>query len=296
MSTLTQSHIAHSSRTWLITGASQGFGNALAREALSRGDTVMAVVRNPSSLDDLAELYPDKLHVEVIDLTESRAAEHIASQTLRSVGIPDVLVNNAGRGVVGSAEDVEETTLREVMELNFFAAAALTRAFLPSMRERGSGDILQFSSQGGRVSFSGAGTYSASKFALEGWSEALAMEVAPFGIRVCLIEPSRFRTGFNSEQSLTLAPVSDAYSGLMSRLHKDVLAINGKQEGDPARAAAIIADLVSTETLPQRLPLGREAVRRLCSGYRTGLVSVQEWQDLARSADFPDAPESVRPV
>ncbi|MGB2948482.1 MAG: SDR family NAD(P)-dependent oxidoreductase, partial [Rhodococcus sp. (in: high G+C Gram-positive bacteria)] len=167
---------------------------------------------------------------------------------------------------------------------------------LPGMRQRGRGTIVQVSSQGGRISFPGAGSYSAGKFALEGWSEALAGEVAPFGIRVLVVEPSRFRTGFNGADVLQVAAPIDAYADMLSALRADMLAVDGKQEGDPVRAAEIIRDLITADTAPLRIPLGREAVRRLRDSYRRSLAELEQYADVSAGADFPGLPESVRPV
>jgi short-subunit dehydrogenase len=281
---------------WLITGASQGFGRALVAEVLSRGEAVVASVREPDAVRDLAERYPDLLSVVVADLREAAAPERIAAAVVQRFGTPDVLVNNAGRAIVGAAEEVTAVQLRELMEVNFFAAAALTRAVLPGMRERGSGTIIQMSSQGGRVSFPGAGTYSATKFALEGWSEALAGEVAGFGIRVMLVEPSRFRTGFNTSHSLGIADRLETYAGVLDPVRADLTGADGVQEGDPARAAVILADLAHAREVPLRLPLGAEAVHRISAAYQRGLDGVRAWAQVARSADHPDAAPSVRAV
>lgn len=282
--------------TWLVTGASQGFGRALVAEVLGRGEAVTATVRDPASLSGLAAQHPDLLEVVTADLREPAAVETVAASATARFGTPDVLVNNAGRAVVGAAEEVSLDDLRDVLELNFFAAAALTRAVLPGMRDRGSGTIIQLSSQGGRLSFPGVGAYSASKFALEGWSEALAAEVAGFGVRVVLVEPSRFRTGFNSGHSLGLAPALDAYAPVLGPVRADMTGADGIQEGDPARAATILADLAHAREVPLRLPLGAEAVRRLTAAYRAGIEGVEAWAPVAVGADYPDVAPSVRAV
>jgi NAD(P)-dependent dehydrogenase (short-subunit alcohol dehydrogenase family) len=152
------------------------------------------------------------------------------------------------------------------------------------------------SSQGGRMSFPGASTYSASKFALEGWSEALSGEVAPFGIRVMLIEPSRFRTSFNAADVLAFTPVSETYSDALAAVRTDMADADGIQEGDPAKAADIIVSRAHSDEVPLRLALGREAVERISGVYRRGLAEVEQWADLARSADFAGAAASSRPI
>ncbi|NUR71016.1 MAG: SDR family NAD(P)-dependent oxidoreductase [Hamadaea sp.] len=282
--------------TWIITGASRGFGRSLAEKALAGGDLVVAAVRRPESLTDLAAKYPDTCLVTKYDARDVSAAATLVQAAVERFDRIDVLVNNAGRAVVGAVEEVSDAQLRELMDLHLFGPAALVRAVLPVMRAQGSGSIVQMSSQGGRTSFPGVAAYSASKFALEGWSEALAGEVAPFGVRVMIVEPSRFRTDFNSGGTLEFADTSDAYASMLAAVRADMAGADGRQEGDPDRAADIIVSLVHGESLPLRLPLGREAVDRISGAYRRGLAEVAEWADVARSADFADVPASARPV
>lgn len=283
-------------RNWIITGASSGLGRALAEAALAAGDTVVAAMRRPERVDDLARKYPDLLLVVKFDVRDTAAVPGLIGMAVERFGSIDVLVNNGGVGQIGAAEEVDDSQLRDMLEQHFLGPAALTREVLPGMRRRGQGTIVQISSQGGRLSFPGAGSYSAGKFALEGWSEALAGEVSPFGVRVLIVEPSRFRTGFNAPDVLRLAEPNDAYTDLLGAIRADMLAIDGQQEGDPVRAAEIIRGLVSAESAPLRIPLGREAVRRLSDAYRHNLAEVELVADLAVGADFPGLPESVRPV
>ncbi|WP_220448801.1 SDR family NAD(P)-dependent oxidoreductase [Nonomuraea mesophila] len=246
-------------KTWIITGASRGFGRALAESALAAGDRVVAAVRRPESVADLKAGHPDHCLVATFDARDVAAAAPLVRDTLDRFGRLDVLVNNAGRAVVGAVEEVSDARLRELMDVHLFGPAALVRAALPAMRERGSGTIVQMSSQGGRTSFPGVAAYSASKFALEGWSEALAGEVAPFGIRVMIVEPSRFRTGFHSGDVMEFVEPSATYRDVLADVRADMAGVDGRQEGDPVRAAGIIVSLVHGDEVPLRLPLGREA-------------------------------------
>ena len=283
-------------QTWLITGSSKGLGRALAEAVLAAGDRVVAAVRTPASMADLEPSYPDALTTVRFDASDTGAAAALVEVAVARYGRLDVLVNNAGRGLIGAAEEVTDAELRELMTLHLFGPAALVRAALPVMRAQGAGTIVQMSSQGGRASFPGAGTYSATKFALEGWSEALAGEVAPFGIRVMLVEPSRFRTAFNAADVLSFTDPSDVYRDALAAVRADMAGVDGAQEGDPVKAAEIILGLVRSDDVPLRLPLGREAVDRLSSTYRRGLAEVDRWAELARSADFADAAVSSRPI
>jgi NAD(P)-dependent dehydrogenase (short-subunit alcohol dehydrogenase family) len=283
-------------KTWIITGASKGFGRALAEAALAEGDQVVAAVRNPDSVADLATTHGDRITSVAFDARAITEAASLVQVAVEHYGRLDVVVNNAGRAIVGAAEEVTDAQLRDLMDLHLFGPAALVRAALPVLRAQGGGTIVQMSSQGGRMSFRGVSTYSASKFALEGWSEALAGEVAPFGIRVMLVEPSRFRTAFNGADVLDFANASQTYREILADVRADMAGADGNQEGDPVKAAQIIVSLAHSEQVPLRLPLGAEAVERLTATYQRGLDEVSQWAELARSADFTDAAASVRPI
>ncbi|GIG71043.1 SDR family NAD(P)-dependent oxidoreductase [Phytomonospora endophytica] len=287
--------MTNNAKTWLITGASRGFGRALAESALRSGDRVVAAVRRPESVADLTAAHTGFLAVP-FDVLDASAAPGLVATVLDRFGSIDVLVNNAGRAVVGAVEEVGDAPLRELMDLHLFGPAALVRAALPTMRAQGGGTIVQMSSQGGRMSFPGVAAYSASKFALEGWSEALAGEVAPFGIRVMIVEPSRFRTDFNAADVLEFTEPSDAYRDALAAVRADMAGADGGQEGDPERAADIIVSFAHADEVPLRLPLGREAVDRIAGSYRRGLAEVERWAETARSADFDDVAASVRPI
>lgn len=282
-------------QVWIITGASKGFGRALGEAALVAGDQVVAAVRNPRSVAELQAAAPDRCAVVGFDARDTDQAGHLVRAALDRFGRIDVLVNNAGRALIGAAEEVSDAELRELMDLHLFGPAALVRAVLPTMRAHGGGTIVQMSSQGGRMSFPGGSTYSASKFALEGWSEALAGEVAPFGVRVMLVEPSRFRTAFNAADVLEFTAASDVYREALAGVRADMAGADGVQEGDPAKAAEIIVSLAHADEVPLRLPLGAEAVERILGTYRHGLDEVSRWAEVARSADFADALASARP-
>ncbi|MQY04742.1 SDR family oxidoreductase [Actinomadura macrotermitis] len=283
-------------QTWIITGASKGFGRALAEAALAAGDRVVAAVRTPGSVADIRAAAPDRCAVVRFDVRDTAQAGTPVQAALDRFGGLDVLVNNAGRAVVGAAEEVGEAQLRDLMDLHLFGPAALVRAALPVMRAQRSGTIVQMSSQGGRLSFPGVSAYSASKFALEGWSESLAGEVAPFGVRVMIVEPSRFRTAFNAADVLEFAEPSGAYREALASVRADLAGADGLQEGDPVKAAQVIVSLAHSDEVPLRLPLGREAVDRISAAYRRGLDEVTRWADVARGADFAGAAASARPI
>jgi NAD(P)-dependent dehydrogenase (short-subunit alcohol dehydrogenase family) len=205
---------------------------------------------------------------------------------LDQCGRIDVLVNNAGRGSVGAAEATSDSELRDLMDLHFFGPAALTRAVLPGMRDRGSGAIVQMSSMGGRFSFPGVGAYSATKFALEGWSEALAKEVDRFGIRVLIVEPGAFRTSFNVPGALMLSERIPAYDDQIDAVRNNLAADDGKQPGDPAKAAAAILLALDSADPPLRLALGNDAVDAISDSLESAKAELAAWERVGRSAVF----------
>ena len=282
-------------RTWIITGASSGLGLGLAEAALQAGEHVIGTARRADRFDGLKARYGDGLLAVAHDVRDTAGAAGVVQRALEVFGRVDVLVNNAGAGQVGAAEEITDAALRAMLEQHLFGPAAYVRAVLPHMRERRSGAVVQMSSQGGRMSFPAVGSYSAGKFALEGWSEALAGEVAPFGIRVLIVEPSRFRTAFNAADVLNTARQSSIYEGVTSAVRANMEGADGIQEGDPARAARVIRNMLDTPDAPLRLPLGAEAVRNLTRAYRAALDDVEKWASVSESADFPGMPPAVRP-
>lgn len=281
--------MSENNRTWVITGASSGIGLALAEAALHARENVVGTGRRLERFDDLQARHPDGLLAIEHDVRDTAGATAVVAAAVARFGSIDVLVNNAGVGQLGAAEEVSETQLRDMLDQHLHGPAAFVRAAVPFMRERGSGAIIQLSSQGGRMSFPGVGSYSAGKFALEGWSEALAGELRPFGISVLLVEPSRFRTGFNDADVLVSVDQNSDYDQVLAAVREDLTNVSGRQEGDPVRGAAVIRRALSMSNPPLRLPLGTEAVHNLMNAYQRELESVQTMADLARSADFPDA-------
>lgn len=281
-------------KTWLITGAGSGLGRALAEASLEAGDQVVGTGRRPERLDDLASRYPDRFSAVAHDVRDTEGAAAVVAHAVARFGAVDVLVNNAGVGQVGAAEEITGDELRDMLDQHLFGPAAFVRAVLPGMREAGSGAIVQMSSQGGRMSFPAVGSYSAGKFALEGWSEALAGEVAPFGIRVLIVEPSRFRTRFNAGDVLRSATQNTAYDRVIAAVRADMAGADGRQEGDPIRAASIIRQVLQEPDAPLRLALGAEAVRNLTASHDRGLAEIRKWAELSASADFPGQGPAAR--
>lgn len=281
-------------RTWLITGATSGLGLALAEAALRVGERVVGTARRVDRFDALRARWGERLLAVEHDVRDTGAASAVVGRALDAFGRVDVLVNNAGAGQVGAAEEIADAQLRDMLDQHLFGPAAYVRAVLPAMRERGAGAVVQMSSQGGRMSFPAVGSYSAGKFALEGWSEALAGEVAPFGIRVLVVEPSRFRTSFNAAGVLRTAERDAAYDHVTGAVRANMAEADGIQEGDPERGARVIRQVLDAYDAPLRLPLGAEAVRNLRRAYTAALDDVEKWAAAAESANFPGLPPAVR--
>jgi NAD(P)-dependent dehydrogenase (short-subunit alcohol dehydrogenase family) len=270
-------------RRWLITGASSGFGRALAEAVLAAGDAVIATARKPDTLADLAE-HPAAT-VFALDVTDGEQVRSVTAEAVASGGV-DVLVNCAGHGLIGALEELTDAEFRGVLEVNLFGALAMTRAALPHMRDRGTGHIVQLSSMGGVSANPGHAVYATSKFALEGASEALAGEVAAFGIRVTIVEPGPFRTDFAGRSMQPSTPMA-AYAGTPARATRDHFRDqDGVQPNDPAKGAAAIIATVRAPAAPLRLPLGKEAVARIRGKLERQLADLETTMDLALSTAY----------
>jgi NAD(P)-dependent dehydrogenase (short-subunit alcohol dehydrogenase family) len=247
-------------RVWLITGASSGFGRALAEAALKRRDDAVVCARRKAALDSLASPYGKSALAIDLDVTDADARLRAVDAALDRFGRIDVLANIAGRGSLGAVEEFSPEQLREQMEVNFFAAAEMTRAVLPTMRAQRSGRILQLTSIGSLVSVGGFGPYCASKFALEGWSQALRDEVKPLGIAVTIVAPGAFRTEFAGPVNMRPARRIDAYRPVVDPIETCLYGGDGKQPGDPAKAAAAMITAVESDDPPLHLLLGADAI------------------------------------
>jgi NAD(P)-dependent dehydrogenase (short-subunit alcohol dehydrogenase family) len=273
------------SKVWLITGSSCGLGHALAEAVLAGGHKLVATARHPAQLADLVERYGDQVRAVALDVTDARAAGNAIKAAVDAFGRLDVLVNNAGYGDVGSIEDTSLADFRAQIETNLFGVIHVTKAAIPLMREQGSGHIIQFSSIGGRVGPPGRGAYATAKWGVEGFSEVLAKEVGPLGIKVTIIEPGGFRTDF-AGSSTTLRegrPEYDSTVGAMARYQRDY---NGAQPGDPVKAAAVIIHIASLDAPPLRLLLGSDAVHGAEQSDIARIEADRKWRDLSVSTDF----------
>ncbi|MDH6113977.1 NAD(P)-dependent dehydrogenase (short-subunit alcohol dehydrogenase family) [Kitasatospora sp. MAP12-15] len=256
---MTDTQNADHARRWLITGANSGFGIAFARAALAAGDIVIAGVRRPESMAALIAEFPGRITALRLDVTDAEQCAQAVKSTVEEHGRIDVLVNNAGFGIVGALEETTEDELRNTMEVMFFGALRLTRLVLPHMRARRSGTIVQVTSMGGMLAFPGVSAYCAAKGALELASEALAGEVAPLGIKVLIVEPGAFRTEF-AGPALKSAHMIEDYEPTVGAVRAGLSGSHGQQPGDPAKAAAALLAALDLPELPLRLALGEDAV------------------------------------
>jgi NAD(P)-dependent dehydrogenase (short-subunit alcohol dehydrogenase family) len=273
-------------RIWFITGASSGFGHALAEAALKRGDSAVIAARRTAALDSLADAHGRSALAIGLDVTDAEARSRAVDAALDRFGRIDVLANIAGRGSLGAAEEFSPEQLREQMEINFFGAVEMTRAVLPAMRTQKSGHILQLTSIGGLVSIGGFGPYCASKFALEGWSEALRDEVKPLGVRVTIVEPGAFRTEFAGPANMRPAGRMDAYRPVIDPIEAYLYGGHGAQPGDPAKAAEAMIAAVESDDPPLRLLLGVDAIGLWQQKQAVFAAELARWRALGEATAF----------
>lgn len=274
-------------KVWFITGVSSGFGAALAAAVIAKGDAVAATFRKEEQAAAFTQQYSGKGLGLVMDVTQQDQIEKAINQTIEQWGTIDVLVNNAGYGTIGALEEFSMDEIRAQMETNFFGAVAITKQVLPLMRQKGSGSIVQISSASGFRAMAGFGNYNASKFALEGFSEALAQEVAPFNIQVVIVEPGPFRTQFaGSSVKLARNKMEEYVKTPVAQMYRYIAHIDGKQPGDPVRGAQAIVDYVHNGNKELRLPMGKSAL----DGIKAKLAAVEKDiaanEAIALSTDF----------
>lgn len=273
-------------RTWLITGCSSGLGQCLAQAVAERGDQLVATARDPESLRELAQRFPETMRACALDVTRPETAQAAVALATQAFGGLDVLVNNAGYGLYGAIEEATPDEYRPMFEANVFGLIEVTRAALPTLRERRGGRIVNLSSGAGIAGAAGSGYYNATKFAVEGLSEALAQEMAPFGVRVVIVEPGPFRTAFLG-RSITVAKRRigdyDETAG-QRRAYRD--SNDGKQAGDPAKAVAVILKAVDSEDPPLHLPLGPVAYGTADRKLAAFRKDIDAWRQVAIATDF----------
>ena len=277
------------SKVYIITGTSSGFGRALAEAVLERGDQAVLTARKPDTVSDLVEKHGGNALAVRLDVTDEADRQTVVQSTLERFGRLDVLVNNAGRGSLGAAEEFSSAQIRAQMEVNFFAAIEMTRAVLPVMRRQQSGHILNISSIGGRVNIGGFALYGASKFALEGFSEALRDEVKPLGIHVTIIEPGAFRTEFAGDSNMQPETTIDEYQHVIEPIRQYLYGGSGQQPGDPRKAALAMIQVVESDEPPLRLMLGADAYGLWEQKRAVMDEEAAKWRGVGEDTAFADA-------
>lgn len=269
-------------RTWFITGSSRGFGREWAHAALSRGDAVVATARHPETLDDLVATYGDRVLALPLDVTDHAAVDDTVRRANQHFGGLDIVVNNAGYGQFGMVEEISEAEAHAQMETNFFGALWVTQAALPILRERRRGHIIQVSSIGGVSAFANVGLYHASKWALEGLSQSLSLEVAPFNIAVTLIEPGAYATDWGGSSARHARPLP-AYDAVRER-SAQLRAQRQGSPGDPVATRDAILRIVDAENPPLRVLFGDGPLAVAVADYETRLRTWREWEPVSRAA------------
>jgi len=274
---------------WFVTGASRGFGLEIVREALSRGHQVVATARRSDGIGDLLPEAGDRLLALDLDVTDEAQAKRVVDAAVERFGRIDVVVNNAGRGLLGAVEEGSDQAVRAAFEVNVHGTLNVQRAVLPLLREQRSGHIVNISSVAGVVGIPGWGLYNATKFAMEGFSEAMSLELAPLGVRVTLIEPGYFRTDFLDATSLdTEATIIDDYATTAGATRTHAEGVNHAQLGDPVKGAKAIVDIAETPQPPLRLILGSDAYGFTQAKLDTQIAELHAWRKVSESTDHDD--------
>lgn len=274
-------------KTWFITGASRGFGHEVALEALRRGDRIVATARSLDALDDVVAIDPERVAIAQLDVTKRDEISRSIEIARERFGNIDILFNNAGIGYFAAVEESDDAHVRRLMEVNVFGLAAVTKAWLPHLRKQRSGLILNTSSVGGIRSFPAVGWYSASKFAVEGLSEALAQEIEPLGIKVVIVEPGPFATDWAGSSATEVSgPTAIAdYDQTAGKQRRSFRENVGQEPGDPAKAARVIVDVAHDDHPPLRLPLGNFGYDGMLEKFDMVRKDVATREAASRSAD-----------
>ena len=274
-------------KVWFITGASTGFGRLLAEQVLKAGERVIATARKPEHIAELVKQYPETARALVLDVTRPEQIKAVAQDAIAAFGRVDVLVNNAGYGIAGGVEETAEEEFLPVFETNVLGLMRVTRAFLPQFRKQRSGNIVNLSSIAGLIGGAGWGYYNASKFAVEGFSEALAQELAPLGVKVTIVEPGPFRTEFLGGSARFAQKRIADYKDSAGKVLDNLAGAAGSQKGDPMKAVQAIVQVVNSPEPPLRLLLGAAAFRRFRDKINLLEKDAKAWESVTLGADFP---------
>jgi len=275
--------------TWLITGCSSGLGRHLAQSVLAAGFNAVVTARSAAAVQDIATSCSKAALAVALDVTDKEAVARVVRLAEERFGAVDVLVNNAGYGYRAAIEEGDDDDVSDLFAANFFGAVAMIKAVLPGMRARRQGTIVNISSIAARLAMPGSGYYSATKFALEGLSDALRREVAPLGIKVLIVEPGAFRTDFAGRSLQGVANVISDYAATVGPRRKENDKTHGTQPGDPEKAARTIIDVVGGQRLPVRLLLGSDAIKIVGAEVEAQRKEIADWEAVSVSTDFPQS-------
>jgi NAD(P)-dependent dehydrogenase (short-subunit alcohol dehydrogenase family) len=272
-------------KTWVISGSSRGLGRAILEAALAAGDQAVATARDPKALQPVLDNFSEQMRIAKLDVTNEADAQATIDLAVKSFGGVDVLVNNAGYGELGSVEDTGLESFRQQIDVNLIGTITVTKAAIPLLRQQRRGHIVQLSSVGGRIGVPARAAYSAAKWGVEGFSESLALEMALVGVRVTIVEPGGFRTGFaeTAHAAAESRPEYDAVVGTAIRMQREY---DGRQPGNPSKAAQVILQLVEMDRPPLRIALGGDAVEAISSSDRKRLEELERWRSISVSTDY----------
>jgi NAD(P)-dependent dehydrogenase (short-subunit alcohol dehydrogenase family) len=279
---------AKQGKVWFITGCSSGFGRVLVEEVLAVGDSVVATARKVETVRDLETKYAGRALALPLDVTKPEQIAAARDAALAKFGRVDVLVNNAGYGVMAAVEEASDDEIRRVVETNVFGLLAVTRAFLPQLRKQRSGHILNLSSIAGIISTPGLGIYNMTKYAVEGVSEALAIELKPLGVKVTIVEPGPFRTEFLGGSAVFAKTEIADYAETAGKVKANLFGAAGAQKGDPVKAAKAMVQAVESQEPPLRLLLGAAAHRRFKDKLALLEKDFKAWEQVTLSTDYPE--------
>src|SRR5215813_8224078 len=280
------------SKVWLVTGSGSGLGRNIAQAVLASGDSLVATARDPRQLEDLVQKYGDHVRAVPLDVTDERAAQAAVQVAVDAFGCLDVVVNNAGYGDVAPFEQLSSERFKAVMDTNLYGVVNVTRAAIPIMRKQKSGCILQISSLGGRLAIPGSTGYHAAKWAVGGFTEALAQEMAPFGVKVCALEPGGMRTNWATRATEETPELLPDYEPSVGAIMKQLAPLWGHENSDPVKVAKVILHLAASDNLPAHLLIGSDAVHFSSQAEATRAIDADRWRAVSISADF-ESPASV---
>lgn len=280
------------SKVWLVTGSASGLGRNIAEAVLASGDRLVATARDPRRLEDLVGKYGDQVRTAPLDVADEGAAHAAARVAVDAFGRLDVVVNNAGYGDIAPFEQVSSERFKALVNTNFYGVVNMTRAVLPIMREQKSGCILQISSVGGRLALPGSAAYHAAKWAVGGFTEALAQEVAPFGVKVCALEPGGMRTNWGARASKETPDLLPDYQPSVGALAEMLKPLWGQENSDPAKVAQVVLRLAASDRLPAHLLLGSDAVQYAGQAEAARAADAERWRPISVSTDV-NAPGSL---